>query len=203
MCPALASHLISIQEASPLFQTPQVGKNPKGMRAFLRRPGICGIFHLPDLWQCLSWLTSPHPTLLSPPVNPPSQQGRGWLLRDGVRKTNISSASPVCQLCNFTCHSNSGAGTAYVICVEEASSERGSDWSLVTWGYDRKDTRAPAHSLSSSAFHRDPRLRKGGRGREPGPVPLNLTAGLAWGKGRAWAGLEWDRRRGEAAPGDP
>lgn len=50
----LGSHLISIQEALPLFQTLLVGEHLRGTRAFLRRPGTHCLSHLPGLWQGLS-----------------------------------------------------------------------------------------------------------------------------------------------------
>lgn len=46
------------------------------------------------------------------------------------------------------------------------------------------------HRLHRQVPSRDPRQKKGGRGREPTLVSLNSTASLGWGKGRVWLSLE-------------
>lgn len=66
-----------------------------------------------------------------------------------------------------------------------------------------EETPGLKHRLHPQVPSRDPRQRKGGRGRAPGPISLNLPASLGWGKGRVWAGLEWARGGGKQPQGTP
>lgn len=105
------------------------------------------------------------------------------------------------HVCNCTCLSNSGAGTAYRICAKEAQKGEATG----PWSHGDMTEKTPEfqHTVHPQVPSRGARPRKGRRGRERGPTSLHLTAGLAWGEGRAWAGLEQGRKRGGSSPRGP